>query len=238
MELTEETFRALARSAPWRWRTLHLTHETADRAVEAWARRPHDLLVRTADGAVHHEHGWPYGQSPLGPAGLPPRRSPQDVEPVWRADGLVARRPDDWWIEYGDVIWENYRWSAMLDPVELSHHTTVADLRAGEREGRRTWWARVSAEEGYDPRCGCCPLLWSEVSDRDEYATSGRPWSPPADTTYPAAYDVALDVETAVVVSLAPVEGPDRSHTFEVTLHEVDADLDALFDPVLRPPRS
>lgn len=224
---TDDTFRALTRSAPWRWRTLHLRHTTPERTVEAWARRPHDLLVRDPRGQVHREHGWPYGSSGGG-VGVPARRSPQDVEPELRPDGLVARRPDDWWIEYGDVIWENYAWSAMLDPVELSHHTTLTDLRSRQRLGRETWWATAAAEEGYDPRCGCCPLLRSAVSDRDEH--DGDPtWQPRDPAAYPAAYDVAVDVVTGVVVSIAPVEGPDRFHTFEVELVEVDPDLDHLF---------
>lgn len=230
MRLTEDTFRALARSGPWRWRSLHLVHTTSDRSVEAWARRPHDLLVRDAGGRLHREHGWPYTQSG-GAAAMPERRSPQDVVPALRPDGLVERRPDEWWIEYGDVIWENYTWSAMLDPVELSHHTTLVDLRSHPRRGRETWWATASAEEGYDPRCGCCPLLWSAVSDRDE--RGGDPdWVPPDPATYPTAYEVGLDVATGVVVSLAGVDGPDGSPAFEVDLLEVDPDLDHLFgDP-------
>jgi hypothetical protein len=38
MELTVDTFRALAHSSPWRWRTLHFTYADDHEAVEAWLR--------------------------------------------------------------------------------------------------------------------------------------------------------------------------------------------------------
>ena len=56
MDLTEETFRALARSSPWRWRSVHLVREVGgpvgEGSVEAWVRRPHLMRV-LADGEVH-----------------------------------------------------------------------------------------------------------------------------------------------------------------------------------------
>lgn len=72
----------------------------------------------------------------------------------------------------------------------------------------------------YEPRCGCCPLLWSWVSDRAEYGDDDPGWEPSAGTVYPEAYDVALDVATGVVVQLTPVGGSRPDRGFEITIHE------------------
>lgn len=64
--------------------------------------------------------------APGSQAAPPPRpvfRYPQDQQapqPVWRSDGLVARRPDGFDVVYDDPMYENYQWVAMLDPVELA----------------------------------------------------------------------------------------------------------------------
>ncbi len=150
----------------------------------------------------------------------PAWRVPQQVQPVRRIDGLVAHRPDDWTIEYGDPMWQDYRWVAMLDPVELSEHTVVADLRDGEHRGRPAWRAVVAAAEGYDPRCGCCPLLWSEISERSEAAAGGGTWREDhPDVVYPLAYEIALDVETGVVVELTPIGGDRPRDTIDLEIH-------------------
>jgi hypothetical protein len=70
----EDDFRALARSSPWRFTTLHLTHHRSDPGpagrpspwpVEAWLTRPWHLRVRTADGHVEEVTGLPYTMSYL-----------------------------------------------------------------------------------------------------------------------------------------------------------------------------
>jgi hypothetical protein len=242
MQLTEDAFRALGRSSPWRWSTLHFTYVDDRHSVEAWLRRPGQLLVRRAGhGDVTIDERERNGRrtpsrvllsrgAPGGPAAVPQVFWPSEVEPVRRPDGLVAERPSDFEVEYDDPMYQSYRWVAALDPVELSRHTTVTSLRDEDRLGRRTWWARMRPEEGYEPRCGCCPLLWSFISDRDEndYGDDPQPWSPPAGTVYPEAYDVALDVQTGVVVELSPV-GPSSIpawHRLEIL--EVDGELDGL----------
>jgi hypothetical protein len=232
---TADTYRALARSSPWRWRTLHFTRRGDLGEAEAWLRRPGDLLVRPAGGEEQRVHGVPYTVSrarttstPDGIGAADPWHEPLR-EPVLRPDGLVAERPDGWHLEHGDPMWENYTWTAMLDPDELSHHVAVDDARAEERDGRETWVARLRPEEGYEPRCGCCALLWSEISVRDEYAGEPERLARFAAQGYPDAYDVALDVGTGVVVALEPVGGPSVRGGFTLTLHEVDADLDAVF---------
>jgi len=235
---TVDSYRALARSSPWRWRTLHFTRRGGLGDVEAWVRRPGRLLVLTADGSVEYVSGVPYSSSTFlltsGPAG--PVVEPvadvlpsADPVPVFRADGLVAERPADWYLTHSDPMWENYTWTAMLDPDELSHDVEVEDVRADELGGREVWWARLRPVEGYEPRCGCCPLLWSEVAARAEYGEEPDRLASFAEEGYPEAHDVALDVETGVVLALQPVGGGPSRTGFTVEIREVDADLDAIF---------
>jgi hypothetical protein len=229
MQLTEDSFRALARSSPWRFSTLHFTRRDGDGdgSVEAWLRRPGWLRVVDASGREIVQQDGPAESRSVrlvvalpdgGPLVLPPAPpapvTPEKAAPELRPDGLVAVRPDALEVAYDDPMYVDYRWVAMLDPVELSSGTVVADLAEDELFGRPVWRARMTTVDGYDPRCSCCPLLWGEVSDTVEY---GAP-RPGAD--YPAAYDVMLDVETGIVVSLRPVGGEDD--WLEVEIHDVD----------------
>lgn len=157
-EPTEDTFRALARSSPWRFTALHFIRRTRlDGDVECWLHRPGRLRVRDADGErVIEEEA----------ITLP--------DPVLRPDGLVASRPRAYTHDIGDPMWDNYVFVSMLDPEELSADVTLSDLRSEPRAGRETWWARAVPEDGYEPRCGCCPLLWSRVTDWVEYGDGPR----------------------------------------------------------------
>ena len=229
MQPTVDDFQALARSSPWRWTTLHFTRHVGAGRVEAWVRRPGELVVRMPNRPDEYVSGVPYASSPaLGnlreEAGLP-----EPPGPTFRPDGLVAERPEGYAFEHGDPMWENYTWTAMLDPDELSHHVAVDDVRNDARSGREAWVARLRPEEGYEPRCGCCPLLWSEISVRGEYGREPERLARFKAEGYPHAYDVALDAQTGVVVALEPVGGPGLVEGFTLTIHEVDADLDAVF---------
>lgn len=242
MRLTEDAFRALARSSPWRWRTLHFTRHRPE-YVEAWLARPGRLRVAPRRGRAELVYDDP---STSGPATVvavsrddggddggddprlePPRLVvPQDVVPPLRHDGLVAERPD--WIEednvlveYDDPMWEDYQWVAMLDPAELGEHVRLTELEETRHRGRAVWRALARASEGYEPRCGCCALLRSEISDRDEYGDDPEFVPPDA---YPEAYRVALDRQTGVLVELAPVGGPGTDLDLEI--HAVDATWD------------
>jgi hypothetical protein len=232
---TVDSYRALARSSPWRWRTLHFTRRGMLGDVEAWVRRPGDLLVKPAGGPAEHVHGVPYSTATLtAVSGSPavPDEVPVQSEhaPLFRDDGLVAQRPADWYLEHSDPMWENYTWPAMLDPDELSHHVTVDDVRRSDRGGRETWTARLAPEPGYEPRCGCCPLLWSEIAALAEYGSEPERLASFDAEGYPEAHVVALDVQTGVVVSLEPLgAGQARRPGFELEIHAVDADLDAVF---------
>ena len=185
MTPTVDDFRALARSSPRLWSTLHFVHRSRFPGdCEAWVRRPGQLLVRTPDGQEHRES-----------APLPGR----DIDPM-----------------YG-----NYTWVAMLNPVELSHHVEVSELRVDEISGRPAWWASVRALPGYDPTCACCALIWSEISDRYEFDTGDGSWMP-AKEKYPDHYDIALDVRTGVVVRWVPVGGDPDASWLENDILEVD----------------
>jgi hypothetical protein len=240
MDLTEDSFLALARSSPWRWSTLHFTHRDGHGQVEAWVKRPGQLLVRELGRPDTYESGVPYTSSTLtvsnDPGFAPPEpehRVPQDVRPELRPDGLVAERPSDRDVDYDDPMWGNFSWVAMLDPVELSHHVAVADLRSDEVGGRPVWRADLEALPGYDPRCGgnCCELLYSEAglhADLPEPQQVPEAWR---GRIYPEAYDVALDVATGVVVRCLPVGGAEDAPWLENDILEVDVDLDEVFAP-------
>src|SRR6476661_6820295 len=139
MRPTVDTYRALARSSPWRWTKLHFRHRSDyPGAAEAWVRRPGELLVRRPGGEPEYVSEAPYSISrvmiratPGGVVAVDPRVD-AEPEPVFRPDGLVESRPDGWHFEHGDPMWGNYSWTAMLDPVELSHHVEVTHLRAVE----------------------------------------------------------------------------------------------------------
>ncbi|WP_296603033.1 hypothetical protein [Nocardioides sp.] len=215
MTPTADDFFALARSSPWRWTTLHLRHRSSDLRgrygdqVEVWLARPDGIRLRGADGTPvplnldsQRRDGRPTG----------PWRPPAAT---YRPDGLVADRPD---LDDDDgLFWENYSWVAMLDPVELSHDVDVADVRVGVRAGRPTWEARLRPLEAYEPRCGCCSLLRSPTVDREEWGDRF------VDHRYPDHHEVALDVQTGVVVRQHPVGGEQGGAWLENDILEVDA---------------
>jgi hypothetical protein len=240
MQPTVDSFRALARSSPWRWRTLHFTRRGDLGEVEAWLRRPIDLLVRASGSREEYVGGAPYsvtrvvaGAAPDGVDGVDALDAWADVDPdpqpTFRPDGLVAERPVDYHTEHGDPMWQNYTWTAVLDPEELSHHVAVNDLRADEIDGRAVWRARVRPEQGYEPRCGCCALLWSEVAAVGEYGDEPDRLARFRAEGFPEAFDVALDLQTGVLVSLEPVGRDPHDSGLTVEIHEVDGDLDAVF---------
>jgi hypothetical protein len=230
MDPTEDSFRALARSSPWRWRTLHLRHRSgivpasAGGEVEAWLARPDGVRLMGADGR-------PLLPSFEGQRGRPTRpwRPPA---PAYRPDGLVARRPGGGtWQDTtlcDDLFWNSYSWVAMLDPVELSHHVRVDNPHADEVAGRPAWRALLVAEPGYEPRCGgnCCELLHSEVGLLVDFADDpSRVPEAWRGRTYPEAYDVALDVATGIVVRCLPIGGDGGAPGLENDVLESDADV-------------
>ncbi len=229
VEPTVDTFRALARSSPWRWRTLHFTRRNEQGEVEAWLRRPGELVVRPAGEHDEYVTGVPYSSSTIIATTGESVDIPEPSGPTFRPDGLVAERPEDYHFEHGDPMWQNYTWTAMLDPEELSHHVDVGDVTGGELHGREVVRARLRPQEGYEPRCGCCALLWSEVSVSAEYGDEPDRLARFRAEGFPEAFDVAIDLQTGVLVALEPLGHDPHDSAFDLEIHEVDTDLDAVF---------
>lgn len=91
----------------------------------------------------------------------------------------------------------NYRWSAMLDPHELTAGVDITEVRREKIFGRPAVTVTARAGVGYDPICSCCPLVFSEVSQRLEHGDSWR--APPGEV--PESVELALDLKTGIVVS-------------------------------------
>lgn len=224
MSPSVEDFRALARSGPWLWRTLRFTLNRdapvggGPEWLRAWVDRPHGLRVEDADGRLL-QASWEQSAA----AGRPDH----EAGPLWRPDGLVARRPSDGWgddpYRYDDPMFENYRWVAMLHPFELAdgverdevgdvtdgwgpgRSPIVAIVGPGEvvHEGRPAWEATVATTPAYAARCSCCPMLDGVEATR-QLRREG--WDrPPAGL--PTAWRVRLDRGTGVVVQLSEEGG-------------------------------
>ncbi len=236
-----EDFRALARSSPWRFTSLRFTFRQgrSATAVRAWLRRPDLLRVEDVTGAllgVVHGRSSVGGVLGAGPWDEPPPEPP----PVLRPDGLVAVRPS--WGSFGqadDPMWQDYRWVAVLDPVELADGRerdtggpadpplVVDAVGEVEHGGRPAWEAVVATTSTYDPRCGCCPLLHDAGVDRDEWDDAAGRF---AGVTYPTATRVRLDVGTAVCVLTEVLDGTYAGEGHEVLIEAVDEPMaDALF---------
>ena len=233
---TAETFLALARSSPWRWSTLRFTARGLPDAefppVRAWLRRPDRLRVETLAGELRQivREAGP-AVAVLTPAGGY-RLDPSPDAPLLRADGLVERRPGDRWA-YDAPMYQNYRWVALLDPLELADGIdrdtgatvpalVVDDVRGVEHGGRPAWEAVVRTTPAYEPRCGCCPLLRSLEVDVREYG----PRSEHVLDEYPEAYRVRLDIGTGVCVLTAALGGPEPGELHTLGIEAVDEPMD------------
>ena len=245
MDPTPERFTRLARSSPWRWRTLRLSYATLGRdpdpadAAEAWLRRPDGLRVRRPDGGVHPmlvegSRGWSALSDPGDGAEAPAQLLPRDVMPERDADGLVTLRPRDPRIRYDDPMWQSYRWVALLDPVELAENvwtgnpgpvTFLGDVIELDHHGRPAWEARMATTEAYDPRCGCCPLLPDA-----RIAELERPGTTAPEGGWATEHRVRLDVATGVCVLAVEVRTTGEGYGHDVTILGVDEPMDdALF---------
>lgn len=262
-----EDFRALARSSPWRFTTLHVTAHRpvtdpdGSPAVEAWLDRSRSHLTVRTERGVEVATGVPYTttthvvsvdhQEPVheDPAAASPDRA---GEPVLRADGLVASRPEGWAFDHGDPMWHDYQWTAMLDPEELSHGVEIDEVTATTHLGRLTWSARCRPllgrelddggwdDDGYDPRCGCCPLLDSLASRIPEYGADGAARMSEAEgKDPPTTYLVHLDVGTGVVIDITSLdEAGGGESVLAVRIHAVDEPLRPPTPTGVRSPRS
>jgi hypothetical protein len=221
-----DAFAALARSSPWRWTTLRFSarwtrpEDRGGAAVRAWLRRPDRLRVETVDGGLLRI--------------VREQRRAEVPAPVLRPDGLVAERPREGCsVEtYDSPFYENYFWTAMLDPVEFADGNgppgapgvAVDSVTEVDHHGRPTWEAVLRTAEDYLPRCACCALLWSRESDLLEYGPDGLR------DAYPGAYRVRLDVGTGVCVLTEELDGTPRGRGHELRIEAVDEPMaDGLF---------
>ncbi len=110
MEPTSERFVALARSSPWRWRTLRFRvlrgwHQAPFRAL---VRRPEGLRVETLDGALLKAERQQPRQARLltssGRGRVLMRPRPFETTPTFDNDGLVQRRPNEHEADYDDPM--------------------------------------------------------------------------------------------------------------------------------------
>lgn len=91
----------------------------------AWILRPGDLRVEDAVGNLLEAStsGRPYAGSMYSSGGdwAPmPGHWPSEIQPGFADDGLVETVPDDIDVDYDRPFYENYRWVAMLNPLELA----------------------------------------------------------------------------------------------------------------------
>jgi hypothetical protein len=245
---TRARFRGLARSSPWRWRSLafdlhrrpfpgpeHTVHAVLDRGV--------GLEVRLADGRQHRDPSvrtiagrFEPGSGRHGTTELP---YAWELPVVVDADGFVVVRPAP---TSDDPMWQDYQWVAMLDPVELADGSPalpgpdphvedagcppaldVHRLDATLRHGRETWWAEVAPRAAYSPRCSCCPLLFGQVSHAIQTGGGGSTLRiRQAGLGYATAYLVALDLETGVCVHVESLDGDHVGRGFSVDIRAVD----------------
>ena len=105
--------------------------------------------------------------------------------------------PSSWTVRLLEPYATNYEWSAMLDPYELTKGVAIADVGIDMLFGRPVLTFVARAEAEYDPICSCCPLVFSEVSQRLEH---GAEWTA-APEEMPDGVELALDREVGIVVS-------------------------------------
>jgi hypothetical protein len=90
----------------------------------------------------------------------------------------------------------NYEWSARLDPYKPGDSVAIGDVRSEELFGRPVVAFVARAVPGYDPVYSCCPLVFSEVSQRLEHGDDWR--AQPGEL--PDGVDLALDIGVGIVV--------------------------------------
>ena len=214
-------------------------------AVRAWVQRPDSLRVETPEGellqAGIQERGGGTAQLLAGPTDVPPPpRPPLAVAPALDDDGLVRVRPSTFEVEYDDPMFRDYRWVAMLDPVELAEGhgrwldrpptvpVLIDEIHEVDHHGRPAWEALLRPTDDYDPRCSCCELLRSEGNDVREAQERGAPWPDGAlRPAYADAHRVRLDVATGVCVFTEELGGGRSGYGHTLVIEAVDEAMDA-----------
>lgn len=109
----------------------------------------------------------------------------------------VGAPPSSWTVRALEPYATYYLWSAMLDPYELGEGVTITDVRQDVLFGRPVVSFIAHAVAGYDPVCSCCPLVFSEVSQRLEHSDEWA--SEPGQL--PDGVALSLDLGVGIVVS-------------------------------------
>ncbi|MGV8873093.1 MAG: hypothetical protein ACOH2Q_11245 [Rhodococcus sp. (in: high G+C Gram-positive bacteria)] len=231
-----EQFRRLAQSSPWRWTTVEFEFLPTRQAspVHAWIRRPGSIRVETADGRVDEIccAEIPFdGRAMVYSDGISRQAQAQwasDATPVFDADGLVSALPsveDSWLVDWDDPFYQDYRWIAMLNPIEITRSphdhssaavvTELSDVRVVEHHGRSAWEVIARTTDRYIARCECCPLL----SGHYDYEVDT--WNPGPPVT------VRLDVQTGICVHIGPAgDNPTDDCDLDVNILAVDVPID------------
>ncbi len=145
----------------------------------------------------------------------------------------MRRRPPLGWGALDAPMYQDYRWVAMLDPVELADGTdpetgdwaaatSVRGLAVVEHHGRTAWEAVLTPTRYYDPRCSCCPLLFSAESERIETEAGAPPPDRGPGFRHAEAHRVRLDVVTGVCVLTEEIGGSDAGTRHDLRVEEVD----------------
>lgn len=256
MDPTAETFRALARSSPWRWSTLRLvlTRRPARspdyrEGWRAWIRRPYLLRVEDVEGRlieVVRDRPASVGLMTADGRGKTVRLRPAaEIEPTFGPDGLVRQRPCTSKFHYDAPFFRDYHWVAMLDPVEFADGhdgrvgVDIEQASAIDHHGRPAWEAIVRPTSDYWPRCPCCALLPTAAIDG---VGARRPLLEQGGADAPVmgaqAYSVRLDVQTGVCVFSEELGGSWHGWGHDVAIEAVDEPMaDALFDSTSQPRR-
>lgn len=239
--LTDDTFRHLCRSSPWRWQSLRFElhrgvataaqeagaregNPSSDlelKAMKCWVRRPGALRVETLDRRllasttkINDSKDSLFISGNRKPWLLPPSMT----NPVKDGQGYVVRRPE---ALYGEPAYGSGRFASALDPVEL----------AGERPvPLEKPFANVAEIENitsveHHGRAAIQAVLTANNS----YA----PLFPAAPLLYPGRTVVRIDLETAVCVASQSLDGDTAGAGHSMILLGIDEYmLDDLFEEV------
>jgi len=144
-------------------------------------------------------------------------------------------------IRYDDPMYQDYRWVAMLDPVELADGlgsrrerspampaVQLGDVVEVVHHGRDAWQAIAIPRPSYEARCPCCPLLDSGPAAAKADAVFGD--EPPSGNGDDTRHCVTPDVETGICVFTKQLDGERRGNGHDLCIVAVDAALpDSLF---------
>ncbi|MBM4569050.1 hypothetical protein GS489_00655 [Rhodococcus hoagii] len=188
-----DRLRRLARSSPWLWHSIEFRWRDGRGDMRhAWIRRPGDLRVEDADGnvlevstAARPFPGAMYSANGSGWKQMPGRWA-TEVQPILADDGLVEAVPDDIDVDYDQPFFQDYRWVAMLNPIELADRVhdrddpkvipvDLHDVVRVEHHRRPALQATAQPTPAYDPRCDCCPLLIGKFDHETDLWAPGPP---------------------------------------------------------------